>query len=596
MKKTITILCLLLCCLTGCRANPPEPPPETVWTTQETETAIPVPSENNVPLRTADQVEVPATEFDTFVLREIQPYDPEQTRLGDIHYLIPLPSGNWMCAETDANVYDKNMNGTRIPKMYGYIDKGGFFKLPYSSTLRNEWYQTLLLEMTDGTSIYKVEKNTDTMGTFINGVAADADYSWIDPDIGEMIYGNYYIGARNVCSNLIRAADCGGLWHEHIVKYALYHETEKLTETKYLEIFRTEDAFVAVYKTKEEQFVTDILDDNGEILRTEEGDTSDQYPKIPYVTYKPYEVCQDAETELYYYAKEDGQLLCEPMFTYCTRISEAGTAIVKYEGNLCVLELKAVEVGHITDASVSISGETDVEWFQLPSGTTDTTNIDHTVEIGYADWAEKYVIEETFADLPEQYRVTFDALELIVEGNLQEYSYLLKKIYCGNRVYTVPDEIYLAQGWVLYERTDEFTCIGFLSPSGSYGKGIQTYWIVTDYENVWIHIGNPYTDGYELRFFVEDGIMQYQILNRDFLCIHCLDDLKREYQNAGQFYGERGIVQNGSDGIELVQKVYMTVEDWFHSDSFLSENMRKIRDRDKIPSLEAFIEGEYQFE
>lgn len=40
----------------------------------------------------------------------------------------------------------------------------------------------------------------------------------------------------------------------------------------------------------------------------------------------------------------------------------------------------------------------------------------------------------------------------------------------------------------------------------------------------------------------------------------------------------------------------MTVEDWFHSDSFLSENMRKIRDWDKIPSLEAFIEGEYQFE
>ena len=340
MKKTITVLCLLLYCLTGCRADPPEPPPETVWTTQETEKAVPVPSENNVPLRTADQVEVPVTEFDTFVLREIQPYDPKQTRLGDIHYFIPLPSGNWMCAETDANVMDKNGDYTHIPKMYGYIDKGGFFKLPYSSTLRNEWYQTLLLEMTDGTSIYKVDKNTTYMGTFINGVAADADYRWIDPDIGEMIYENYYIGAINVCSNLLREADCGGLWHDHIVKYALYHEYEKLTEAKYLEIFRTEDAFVAVYKTKEELFMTDILDDNGEILRTEEGDTSGQYPKIPYVTYKPYEVCQDTETELYYYAKEDGQPLCEPMFTYCTRISEAGTAIVKYEEKLCVLELK----------------------------------------------------------------------------------------------------------------------------------------------------------------------------------------------------------------------------------------------------------------
>ena len=29
MKKTITVLCLLLYCLTGCRADPPEPPPET---------------------------------------------------------------------------------------------------------------------------------------------------------------------------------------------------------------------------------------------------------------------------------------------------------------------------------------------------------------------------------------------------------------------------------------------------------------------------------------------------------------------------------------------------------------------------------------
>ena len=99
------------------------------------------------------------------------------------------------------------------------------------------------------------------------------------------------------------------------------------------------------------------------------------------MTYKPYEVCQDAETGLYYYTKEDGQPLCEPIFTYCTRISEAGTAIVKYEEKLCVLELKAVEVGQITDASVSISGETDVEWLQLPSGTTDTTNTDHAVEI-----------------------------------------------------------------------------------------------------------------------------------------------------------------------------------------------------------------------
>ena len=44
--------------------------------------------------------------------------------------------------------------------------------------------------------------------------------------------------------------------------------------------------------------------------------------------------------KLFYYAKEDGQLFCEPMFTYCTRISEAGTAIVKYDEKLCVLELK----------------------------------------------------------------------------------------------------------------------------------------------------------------------------------------------------------------------------------------------------------------
>ena len=58
------------------------------------------------------------------------------------------------------------------------------------------------------------------------------------------------------------------------------------------------------------------------------------------MTYKSYEVCQDTETELYYYAKEDGQPFCVPMFTYCTRISEAGTAIVKYEEKLCVLELK----------------------------------------------------------------------------------------------------------------------------------------------------------------------------------------------------------------------------------------------------------------
>ena len=339
MKKTIAVFCLLLYCLSGCRADIPEPPPETVWTTQETEKAVPVPSENNVPLRTADQVEVPVTEFDTFVLREIQPYDPEQESLEDMRYLIPLPSGNWMCAETDSIVYDKNMDYQYIPKMYGYIDKGGYFKLPYDPYGRDQWYQTLILEMTDGTSICKVDKRAEGYGTFINGVKVNDDYIRIVPEIGEMIYKDYYIGAKVGCAYLTQAATCG-LWDAHTVKYALYHEYEKLTEAKYLEIFRTEDAFVAVYKTKEELFMTDILDDNGEILRTEEGDTSGQYPKIPYVTYKSYEVCQDTETELYYYAKEDGQPLCEPMFTYCTRISEADTAIVKYEEKLCVLELK----------------------------------------------------------------------------------------------------------------------------------------------------------------------------------------------------------------------------------------------------------------
>ena len=339
MNKTIAVLCLLVCCLVGCRAVPPESPPETVWTTQETETAVPVPSENNVPLRTADQVEVPVTEFDTFVLRETQPYDPEQESLDDMRYLIPLPSGNWMCAETDSIVYDKNMDYQYIPKMYGYIDKGGYFKLPYDPYGRDQWYQTLILEMTDGTSICKLDKRAEGYGTFINGVKVNGDYIWIVPEIGEMIYKDYYIGAKVGCAYLTQAATCG-LWDAHTVKYALYHEYEKLTEAKYLEIFRTEGAFVAVYKTKEELFMTDILDDHGEVLRTEVGDTSGQYPKIPYVTYKSYEVCQDTETELYYYAKEDGQPFCEPMFTYCTRISEAGTAIVKYEEKLCVLELK----------------------------------------------------------------------------------------------------------------------------------------------------------------------------------------------------------------------------------------------------------------
>ena len=339
MKKTITVLCLLVCCLTGCRADPPEPPPETVWTTQETEKAVPVPSKNNVPLRTADQVEVPVTEFDAFVLREIQPYDLEQESLEDMRYLIPLPSGNWICAVTDSIIYDKNMDYQYIPKMYGYIDKGGYFKLPYDPYGRDKWYQTLILEMTDGTNICNLDKRAEGYGTFINGVKVNDDYIRIVPEIGEMIYEDYYIGAKVGCAYLTQAATCG-LWDAHTVKYALYHEYEKLTEAKYLEIFRTEGAFVAVYKTKEELFMTDILDDHGEVLRTEVGDTSGQYPKIPYVTYKSYEVCQDTETELYYYAKEDGQPFCEPMFTYCTRISEAGTAIVKYEEKLCVLEVK----------------------------------------------------------------------------------------------------------------------------------------------------------------------------------------------------------------------------------------------------------------
>ena len=123
------------------------------------------------------------------------------------------------------------------------------------------------------------------------------------------------------------------------MRYALYKYTDRLTDWKYQELFRTEDAFVGVY-VDGQNFKTDILDDDGNVIRTEDGDTSLRYPVIPNeISYDDFLVVQDTETGKYYYAKPDGTPLCKPIFDECTRIA-GGSAVVWIDSDIYLLKRK----------------------------------------------------------------------------------------------------------------------------------------------------------------------------------------------------------------------------------------------------------------
>ena len=108
-------------------------------------------------------------------------------------------------------------------------------------------------------------------------------------------------------------------------KYALFQYEKRLTPYQYYDIYRTEDGyFLGVYSA----YLTDVMDENGVVLRTETGDTSENYTLTENtVPTGPCTRMLDEVSGLYYYTDEDGVPLCEPLFNRATDMVN-GRAVV----------------------------------------------------------------------------------------------------------------------------------------------------------------------------------------------------------------------------------------------------------------------------
>lgn len=108
-------------------------------------------------------------------------------------------------------------------------------------------------------------------------------------------------------------------------KYALFRYEKRLTPYQYYDIYRTEDGyFLGVYSA----YLTDVMDENGVVLRTETGDTSENYTLVENtVPTGPCTRMLDEVSGLYYYTDEDGVPLCEPLFNRATDMVN-GRAVV----------------------------------------------------------------------------------------------------------------------------------------------------------------------------------------------------------------------------------------------------------------------------
>ncbi|MBO5126984.1 MAG: hypothetical protein J6D10_05380 [Clostridia bacterium] len=108
-------------------------------------------------------------------------------------------------------------------------------------------------------------------------------------------------------------------------KYALFRYEKRLTPYQYYDIYRTEDGyFLGVYSA----YLTDVMDENGVVLRTETGDTSENYTLTENtVPIGPCTRMLDEVSGLYYYTDEDGVPLCEPLFNRATDMVN-GRAVV----------------------------------------------------------------------------------------------------------------------------------------------------------------------------------------------------------------------------------------------------------------------------
>ena len=237
-------------------------------------------------------------------------------------WIYPLPSGDFVYAWADKTVrryysYDTRKIFSRFrllePTVWG--QKMPEDEDPNERTTMILGFDTgeILLRSTRSLSLYGGESRRITEKMFL----------------GYPVYDNRYFAVAAYEKDLEYFID-DMTWNFDIKpgtpKYALFRYEKRLTPYQYYDIYRTEDGyFLGVYSSA---YLTDVMDENGMVLRTETGDTSENYVLTENtVPTGPCTRVLDDVTGLYYYADEGGVPLCEPLFNRATDMVN-GRAVV----------------------------------------------------------------------------------------------------------------------------------------------------------------------------------------------------------------------------------------------------------------------------
>lgn len=285
--------------------------------------ALPEGTDETPETKTEETAAPPAEEeiVERYTLTEIDMDIRPDSSLAEHFYdwIYPLPSGDFVLIQNTKTVYRYYRSDTyQLPSLFSLISPTVWDEdFPEDTSVRT----TMILGFDTGEVLQRRGGSLYLTGGEPRRIKEDMF-------LGYPVYENRYFAVAAYEKQLEYFID-DMTWNFDIKpgspKYALFLYGERLTPYQYYDIHRTEDGyFLGVYSA----YLTDVIDQNGTVLRTETGDTTANYTLVEnIVPTDPYERILDEKTGLYYYADENGVPLCEPLFNRATDIVN-GRAVV----------------------------------------------------------------------------------------------------------------------------------------------------------------------------------------------------------------------------------------------------------------------------
>ncbi|MBQ8248466.1 MAG: polysaccharide deacetylase family protein [Clostridia bacterium] len=166
--------------------------------------------------------------------------------------------------------------------------------------------------------------------------------------------------------------------------------------------------------------------------------------------------------------------------------------------------------------------------------------------------------------------------------------YLIERIKYGAHDIECSHEMWLTDRLFGIERADGITVVW----NDTIDESVPLhYYIFSEGADEYSYISNNISaDGYELRFYAENGKVSYIKQNYDY-SIHKVQDIGSLIDAFGggtEFFKERGRVLNNDGKISFVTEFVWTAEDWYHSDEFPFPGLR---DDHGCATLEDFVDA-----